>query len=256
MFDAHNHLDRCASPLEELAHARAAGVRGQILAGVDPAGWKAQAALVAAHPDLYCTVGLHPWTAAGLDPEGLEDGLQALVAALDGSLGVAPVALGELGLDRTRHVSADSLPRQEAAFRAQLALARERDLPVVLHVVRAHGRALALLRGDGLPAAGGQLHSASTPAELVPDWLDLGLYLSFGPQLTRHEKARQAADKVPLDRLLVETDAPDQAPAGRDGDNRPAWLTDVVAALAEVKGCPIDTLADRTADNARRCFRL
>ena len=255
MLDAHNHLDRCVAPDQALARARAAGVRGQILAGVDPAGWAAQAAL-AREADLWACFGVHPWTAAAVRDEDEAALLEGLVAALDGGLGVAPVGLGELGLDRSRQVAADSLPRQERLFRAQLALARARDLPLVLHVVRAHDRALAILRRDGLPAAGGMIHSASTPPDQVPAWIDLGLHLSFAGGVTRHEKARAAAARVPLHRLLAETDAPDQAPAGREGPNEPAWLGDVVIALAEVHGRTPEELAAITEANARRLFRL
>jgi TatD DNase family protein len=255
LLDAHNHLDRCLAVDQTLARARAAGVRAQVLAGVDPAGWAAQAAL-AGQLDLWATFGVHPWTAAAARDPDVGALLAHLERALDGALGVAPVGLGELGLDRSRQVAADSLPRQERLFRAQLALARERDLPVVLHVVRAHDRALAILRRDGLPAAGGMVHSASTPPEQVGAWLALGLHLSFAGGVTRHEKARGAAARVPLDRLLAETDAPDQAPAGRDGPNEPAWLGDVVRALAEVHGRSPEELAAITEANARRLFRL
>lgn len=256
VFDAHNHLDRCADPRASLEEAREAGVHGQLLAGVDPAGWRAQAALVGGAPDLWAAYGIHPWTAASLAEDQHAACIAELEAALDGALGAAPLALGELGLDRSRHVPSDSLERQEALFRAQLALARDRGLPVVLHIVRAHGRALELLRADGLPARGGMVHSASTPAELVPEYLDLGLHLSFAAGVTRHPRARQAAARVPLDRLLAETDAPDQPPAGHEPPNRPALLGEIVAALATVHGLGTHDMAERTEANARRLFGL
>lgn len=255
MLDAHNHLDRCPQPAQALARARRAGVHAQVLAGVDPQGWVAQATL-AREPDLWACFGIHPWTAAAARDEEEPALLAALEAALGGGLGVAPVGLGELGLDRGRQVGAESLPRQERLFRAQLAIARERDLPLMLHVVRAHDRALAILRRDGLPAAGGMVHSASTPSDQVPSWLALGLHLSFAGGVTHYEKVRAAAARVPLDRLLAETDAPDQAPAGRDPPNEPAFLPDVVAALAEVHGLPPERLAAQVEANARRLFRL
>ncbi len=261
MLDAHNHLDRCADPPAELARARAAGVRGQVLAGVDMAGWRAQAALAREHTDLWCAFGIHPWTAGLASADDHDAILSLLELALGGALGVAPCALGELGLDEARKRSPTQRANQRALFRAQLALARDRDLPVVLHVVRAHGKALRILRSDGLPASGGVIHSASTPTELVPDFLALGLHLSFGPALTRHDRpihdrARAAAARVPLDRLLVETDAPDQAPAGHELPASPAWLSLVVDALADVKDAAPDLVAATTEANARRLFRL
>lgn len=251
MFDAHNHLDRCADPIAELLAARQAGVLGQLVAGVDPTGWAAQADL-AHEPDIHVCYGVHPWTAAHASPDELTQMLAALPAALD----TGSVALGELGLDRSRHLPADSVDAQRHAFRVQLALARERDLPVVLHIVQAHGVALDLLRRDGLPAAGGMVHSASTPVELVPAYLDLGLYLSFAGSVTHHRKARAAAAAVPLERLLAETDAPGQAPAGRAAPNRPAWLGDIVGALADLHGVDAAHMAALTAVSARRLFRL
>jgi len=255
MIDAHNHLDRCADPLAERDAARALGVQAQIMAGVDAAGWRAQARL-ARQPDLWVTFGVHPWTAARCDDAELAWALAVLPAALDGALDVAPVGLGELGLDHGRRLPAASSARQERAFRAQLGLARERNLPLVLHIVQAHGRALEILREEGLPAAGGMVHSASIPAELVPAWLDLGLYLSWSGALSRQDKLRAAASRVPLDRLLVETDAPDQPPRGHGTPNRPAWLPEVVAALAGVHGVDAATMAEHTTNNARRLFGL
>ncbi|MCB9778844.1 MAG: TatD family hydrolase [Alphaproteobacteria bacterium] len=257
MFDAHNHLDLCGDPALALAEATKAGVLGHLVAGVDPAGWQRQCDLAVTAPQrVFLALGLHPWAVARLDDDAVDAALAALPAALDGALGARPVALGELGLDRSRAVPADSRSRQRRAFRHQLALARAVDLPVVLHIVRAHGEALEILRSDGLPSSGGMVHSASTPADLVPAFLSLGLHLSFAGNVTRHDKARAAAACVPLDRLLAETDAPDQPPAGHDAPNRPALLPEIVAALAAVHAVPAERLGRHCADNARRLFRL
>lgn len=253
MFDAHNHLDRCEDPLAEVHGAARAGVRGMLVAGVDPAGWKAQSRL-AATPGVVLAFGLHPWAVAAMDEGGLDRSLEALERRLGEAPG--PVALGEAGLDRSRHVDPGSLDRQERAFVAQLGLARTCGLPVVLHVVRAHGRALAVLRREGLSDRGGMVHSASTPPEELSRWLDLGLYFSFSGTVTRHPRAREAAARVPLDRLLVETDAPDQPPLGCEPPNRVAHLGRVVAALAEVHGVSPEEVAARTEENARRLLGL
>ncbi|NOY26858.1 MAG: TatD family hydrolase [Oligoflexia bacterium] len=258
MFDAHNHLDRCADPLAELAAARRCGITGQLVAGVDPAGWREQAALQA-ESGVFVAFGIHPWTIAQTTDQELTPLLDDLGAALGGALGtdpIAPIALGEFGLDRSRRVPRDSMARQERAFRAQLAMARERDLPVILHVVRAQARALELIRRDGLPSAGGMLHSVSAPAELVPDWLGLGLYLSFSGSLTRHDRVRRAAAVVPLDRLLIETDAPDQPPLGQPAPNRPACLIDVIHAIAELRDLSPDRVSAATTRNAHTLLRL
>ena len=109
-----------------------------------------------------------------------------------------PVAIGEIGLDRSRHVPPDSFERQESYFRAQLALARDLNLPVVLHVVRAHGAALDILRSDGLPRACGVMHSYSGSGEMVPAFAALGLMFSFSGAATfpAAKKLRRAATVI------------------------------------------------------------
>lgn len=254
VIDAHCHLDDPrydGDRAEVISRARAAGVRGFVLAGVEPDGWAAQAALCREQPDMRATVGLHPQVVARWSPLELARGLEALSAA-------AQFAIGEIGLDGSRWVPRGSLPMQREAFRAQLALARERGLPVALHVLDAHGHALDVLRRDGAPARGGMVHSYSGPAELVADYEALGFYLSFSGSITRPtaRRALEAAARVSPERLLVETDCPDQRPADRDGSrNLPEWLGDVVAAVAAARGEAAEAVAARSMDNARRLFQ-
>jgi TatD DNase family protein len=260
MFDSHCHLhsDRVGALAGELiARARAAGVHGFLLAGVDPDGWHDEDALAAAHADVFVSYGVHPQIVAELDDAATD----AAVAALDRALARPPqrarlVAVGEIGLDAVGARKA-SLDRQERAFRAQLALARRHELPVALHVLDAHARALAVLADAGVPRAGGVVHSYSGSAELARDYLALGLHLSFaGPVANeRARKTRAAAAVVPRERLLVETDAPDQTPAPhRPAPNEPAFLVAIVAALAQIRGEP--DVAAFTDANARRLFRI
>ena len=255
MIDAHCHLDfeRFDADRDALLDsARAAGVRGWIVAGVDPTGWDRQAALAAREPAVRVAFGIHPHAAARMGPGELAAGLDALAGRL-------AFAVGETGLDGSKYVPRGRLPGQAEAFRAQLALARERDLPVILHILYAHGPALEILEKDGVPACGGQVHSYSGPAELVRRYEKLGLYLSFASGVTRPEgrRVRAAAAAVSADRLLVETDCPDQRPYGREGSrNLPGWLPDVVAALAVARDEAPEAVAERTAQNARACFGL
>ena len=256
MFDAHCHLDLFdGDPAAAWAAARTAGVRGAVLAGVDPPGWAAQAALAAALPGLAVTFGVHPWTAADARDEDEDGLLAALDAALDGD--PRPVGLGETGLDWGRRCVKATRPRQERMFRAQLALARARDLPVVLHVVAAQGRALEIVRADGLPAAGGMIHRYSGSKELVPVWVAAGLHLSLSPAVLHSPRLAQAARRVPADRLLVETDAPDALPASAGGDDvEMDALPRVVAAVAAARGASPAEIAALTERNARRLFGL
>ncbi len=253
MFDAHCHLDLLADPPRAWAEARAAGVCGALVAGVDPPGWAAQARLAATLPGLHCALGLHPWR-TDLAAPALDDVLAALAPRL-----ASAAAVGETGLDRSPGMP--PWPRQLRAFRAQLALARTLDRPVVLHVVRAHAEALAVVDGDGLPAAGGMVHGFTGSAELAREWSRRGLMLSLGGPATWTVGARRRRGiaAIPEDALLVETDAPDQPPAAARAARRPgapAMLGAVVDAVARLRGCAPETTAATTARNARRLLGL
>lgn len=257
--------------------ACAAGVSGVLLAGVDAPGWRDAAQLqarIGRRMDVALAYGVHPQVVSALAAQPasvsgagsmLDEQLQALARAARGEPLFAggpalprPHAIGELGLHGVEPGEA-AAEAQERAFRAQLALARELELPLVLHIVRAHGPALRMLHGDGVPRAGGVVHSYSGSAELVEDYLRLGLCLSFAGPVTRPDARRvqAAAQRVPMARLLVETDAPDQTPWSRcPAACEPAFLSDIIEALALHRGESGPALALATEQNARRLFGL
>ena len=251
--DAHCHLD-----VEDFAADRDAvferahrvGVRGFVVAGVGPEAWGAQRTL-AARPGVKWTAGLHPVAVA--DGADVDAALAALPQAFVGAH--AAVGVGETGLDR-RAAHAPTLDRQEAAFRAHLAFARERNLPVVLHLVACYAPALDLLRRDGLPPAGGMVHAWSGGPELVRDFCALGLHLSVAGLVAhpRSRRLRAAAAAIPFDRLLIETDAPDMAPPDLPRRNEPAFLPAIAAAVAAARGCTAHAVIVSTAANAARLF--
>jgi len=213
MLDAHCHLDDPGLPANGREEARRAGVSGWLCAGFSPERWAAQAGI----PDAWHAFGLHPWAKGSLE-------------SLPGLLSQA-VAVGEIGLDRSRGRLADQVP----VFRAQLALARERGLPVVLHVVRSHGKTLEIVRADGVP--GGMVHGFRGPAEVLDAWLELGFYVSLG-------ELSPAFPQIPEDRLLLETDAP--------GGGSLAGLPITLARVAAARGVSPREL-ERTVDaNLRR----
>jgi TatD DNase family protein len=233
-IDGHCHLDLpifddTRNAVRE--RARAAGIEGFILAGVEAAGWPGQQALTQRWPRTWWTAGIHPWKAPG-----------ATVDALEAALVHAPVAIGEIGLDG-HGVHRSTLPLQVPVFRAQLALARARNLPVVLHVVRAHGRALDIVRRDGLPAAGGVLHHFVGPPGRAQAWLDLGLHLGF-------VGASAAAAMVPLSRLILESDA------DTPGKREPAEIARTAASVAALRDSDPDVILNASTANIKNLYRL
>ena len=170
MFDAHCHLDdsRLDATMEaEVARARAAGVRGFVVAGVDPAGWTRQEELARRIPGVVNAFGLHPWVLSESSEEEIARALDELKRGFASGRFSGAAAVGEMGLDWAREGSPEGRARQLDAFRRQLALAHAVGLPVVLHVVRAHAAAQEVVREEGLPAAGGMVHSFHASAELA-----------------------------------------------------------------------------------------
>lgn len=259
LFDAHCHLDFPGlreSLTDSLLAAKAAGVSGLMVPGVDPAQWARSAELEAPGFALARAAGLHPWALLGADHADVRAALDALPAALE-RLGAA--AVGECGWDRPlARRGGPSLARQDEVAQVQLALARDRKLPVILHVVGCYGYALERVAAAG-PLVAGMIHAYSASAELVPAATALKLFLSFGPSITRPDARRlhRSLSAVPDEALLVETDAPDQAPIPRGrGEGRPADLRQVVGAVAKVRGASFEAVAERTRHNARRLFGL
>lgn len=257
MIDSHCHLDVDAFAADRaacLTRAAAAGVTGMLIPAIRPSSWAALAALPGAHPDapLALGLGIHPQVVPELDAD--ERAVAArLTEAIAARLTPAVVAIGECGLD-----GATGEPElQVAIFRAHLRAARELGLPVIVHVLRAHDLAPRVLREERVAEVGGVIHSYSGSPELVARYADLNLSLSFAGPVTWDgaRRPRRAAATTPLDRLLVETDSPDQSPAARRGGrNEPSHLPEVVAGLATARGEDAATIAAVTAANARRLF--
>jgi TatD DNase family protein len=238
MFDALTHLYRCPDPGAVLTAGRAAGVHDVLLAGVDPAGWRLQSAL--AGPGVHVAYGCHPWTARGSqDASLLSEALSTLVP---------PVAIGEIGLDGSG-AHRENLAAQEASLLAQLDLARQRELPVILHIVRAHGTAMACF--DRCPAPPGIVHGFSGSLEVAEQWIRRGFLLGFGHLVCdgRAKRAQIAATRIGLDTLVVESDSPSHFPG-------PAGITRVIASLAVLRGEAPEVIAAASARNARRALRL
>jgi TatD DNase family protein len=267
LFDTHAHIDiprfgDAAAQHEAAIRALAAGVTEIVIPGVEPATWHslldaAKRLRVAQGVCFHTALGIHPQVLPDLDATRDDEACSELHARLAGSP-FALVAIGECGLDFTPAIVAGApRARQVAVLRAHLALARATGLPLLLHCLRAHGALLELLAEAPLPPS--VLHAWSGSAELVPRFCALGHYVSLAGSITlpRARRPLESARAIPADRLLLETDSPDQTPwPRRPARNEPAFLLDVAAAVAAARGEPLVELAARTTANARKVLRL
>lgn len=257
MIDTHCHIagEEFAADLEGVVHrGQAAGLTGAIviIASDDPAEVSRVAAVRAAWSSVRFATGIHPHVAghyAGA-PGGAVTATEAALAAIGDA-----VAVGEIGLD----YHYDFAPRdaQRAVFAASVELAVRRDLPVVIHTREAMADTVAILREAGQARVRGVIHCFTGTSDDARLALDLGFYVSFAGILTfpRAGTLREAASVVPVDRLLVETDAPYLAPVPHRGQrNEPAWVTETLAVLAGVKGITAGQMGDAVVSNARRLF--
>lgn len=247
-IDSHCHLHSLSDPDGALERARAAGVDRIVCVGTDLDTSRQAVELAARHPDVVATVGLHPHDASELDAQWRE--LEHL-AATDGVVGV-----GETGLDfHYLHSPADA---QEAAFRAQIALATRLDRALVVHSRDAWDDTFRVLTDEGAPPST-VLHCFTGGPDEARRALDAGAYVSFSGIATFPSAGavRDAAALVPSDRMLVETDAPYLAPVPHRGrENEPAWVTAVGAGLAEALGRSPEEIAAATAACANAAFAL
>jgi TatD DNase family protein len=261
MFDTHCHLDMPRFDDDRdavIERARAAGITAMLIPGVDPARWHLTEAL-ALPGKRYIALGIHPQVVPDLADAEIDAGLASLESRLRAS---HAAAVGECGLDGLVDLALAPMARQIRILHAHIEIARALDLPLSLHVLRAHDDALRALRDVRLPRNPGVIHSYSGSAELARQYLSLGFHLSFAGAVTRPNARRpvESARVTPLERLLVETDAPDQtptgaSPSGPDGRRcEPAHLGLTVARLAAIHGIEPDELAKITTVNARKLF--
>ena len=251
MIDTHCHLDVARFDADRpavLDRAWAAGLTGIIVPAIGPESWESLLTWPMRDERIQVGLGIHPQLLPRLPPEDDERHLRTLDQLLTRG---GAIAVGECGLDG----GTGELERQEAIFRAHLRAAKAIDRPVVIHVLRAHDAAPRILREEG--PVRGVLHSYSGGAALVPVYRDLGMAFSFAGPVSYANARRpvEAARAIDAELLLVETDAPDQAPEGhRGGRSEPAFLPAVIAGLAAACDRTIDEIAALTTANALRIF--
>lgn len=261
-FDTHTHILRSRDGRDTnvdalLQRARSTGVRAVLAPAVDREDWDRLRKIVPGHGvGVYFAWGLHPYYVLEVTPKQAGD----LLEELKFRLGDAPQrlrAIGECGLDFVRARTPESREHQLEVFRGHLELARATGFPLSMHCVHAHAPLLELLRERPTPAS--VMHAFSGSAELAHQFVAAGHYISFAGNLclSNARKVIAAARAVPDDRVLLETDSPDQTPpARRPADNEPAFIIDIAQRLASVRAVELAELARMTFANACRAFAI
>ena len=246
LVDTHCHLDAAEFDADRDAvveRARRAGVAAIVVPAVERANFGAVASVCRDYPECRPAYGIHPMYVGGAREEDL-DHLRATLSS------ERAIAVGEIGLDY--FIADRDEARQQYYFAEQLKIARDLGLPVLLHVRRAVDAILAQLRRIRVP--GGIAHAFSGSRQQADEFIKLGFKLGFGGAMT-HDRAtrlRELAATLPLDSIVLETDAPDISPAwiGR-GRNEPGELTQICGVLAELRARPLKEVAAATTANAR-----
>lgn len=252
LFDTHAHYDSHKFDTDRdavLSSLPEKGVSLVVDPGCDLESSAMAVELAQQYPFLYAAVGVHPEDCADW-----EDDWTDLIAELAAAPKV--VAIGEIGLD---YYWKENPPRefQQHVFRAQMALAQELDLPVIVHDREAHGDSMDIVRD--FPEVRGVFHCFSGSAEMAKELVRLGWHISFTGVLTypNARKAIEAADVIPLDRLMVETDSPYMAPVPfRGRRNWSGYVEHTARRLAEVKGISYEACCRITLENGLRFFRI
>ena len=251
LIDTHTHINDEAfetDRTEVLARARESGLQRIINVGFNRKTIPETMALAEAETDVFAIVGWHPQDAYDYLPQ---DGDWIRKLAQHPKV----IAIGEIGLDYYW----DTSPRdvQQQVFREQIQLAKSVGLPISIHNRDAHADVVRILKEENAAEVGGVMHCFSGSWEIAKQCLDMNFYISFGGPVTfkNAKQPKEVAQKVPLDRLLIETDAPYLSPHPFRGKrNEPAHVRLVAQAIAEVVDLPIETVAEITTQNAKRLF--
>lgn len=272
-IDSHCHMADArlfsldSSCLESwLEEAKCRGLRYFIQGGIGPEDWDRQLILAEKYKNqIGLCFGLHPYWVAEHSAQECEEALDQLAHKI-----LSAPLIGELGLDFRPKIlgsfEAGDIGAQEKAkekqitfFELQLELAQSLRKPVVLHLVQAHEEALRILDLWGVPVAGGFVHSFNGSAQKARDFLERGLLLSIGSPLLRpdNEKLKQTVREIPMEKLLIETDSPDQPGPKYQGKLNPlSSLFDVAEEVGRIKGISWTEVLDKSRDNLKRLLGL
>ena len=250
LIDSHSHLNSFEDLPEVVERARENKVERIIAVGGDLETSKRSVEIAREYASIFASVGVHPH-----DAGELRDGVLDEIKKLAENRRV--VAVGETGLDFYYMNSPREV--QIEAFRKHIALAKELNLPVVVHVRDAHKETPQILMEEKAREVGGVIHCFTGDYEAAKKYLNEGFYISFSGIITFKdaEEIREAARKVPLDRMLVETDSPYLTPYPFRGKrNEPAYVRFVAEKIAEIRGVSVGKIAEETTNNANRLFIL
>lgn len=251
IVDTHCHLDVTnfdPDRDEILAHCRAQGISKIIIPAIQSKTWHKVLELCQSEKGLYPALGLHPVFINEHQTDDVNK-LEKLVEA------DRPVAIGEIGLDF--YVKELDQEQQLKLFEAQLNIAKKYDLPVILHVRKAHDQVLQLLKK--IKVKGGFSHAFNGSEQQAKQYIELGFKLGFGGTLTyeNSKKIHKLAKTLPLASIVLETDAPDMVVESHRGErNSPEYIVESLAALAEIRGEEINTIAEQTTINANEIINF
>ncbi|MGY0217828.1 TatD family hydrolase [Endozoicomonadaceae bacterium StTr2] len=262
LCDTHCHLDFDAFDNDRqqvLENCQLAGVNSIVIPAVSRSSWDDLNQLLQRHasqsstitPALYGALGIHPWFVADHSEADIEE-LDQLLTRRKPYI----VAVGEAGLDFWHDMPCSS--QQQILFEAQVELAIKHKLPLILHARKSYDQILKLLRTK-MPGVGGIIHAFSGSEQQARQYIELGFRLGFGGGITysRAKKTRQLAASLPLDSIVLETDAPDMPLSGFQGQrNTPERLPLVLEALAELRAETVEEIATTTSNNAKQVFQL
>jgi TatD DNase family protein len=259
-FDTHCHFDFGDFDQDREAlwqECRSQGIHHMLIPGVQPDQWPRMQTLCAENPGIHCAAGLHPcWLDSNINNGKRNVLLSKLSGALRDQLdNQSYIAIGECGLDQ--YIDGDP-DLQEAVLACHLEIAQEFDKPVILHCRRAHNQMLRCLKAFPLKR-GGILHAYSGSQEQAEQYWKMGFYLGIGGTISyeRANKTRAAVKGLPLDALVLETDAPDMPLCGQQGKrNTPLNIREIARILALLRDEPIDVIARQTTLNAKYLFQL
>ena len=250
LVDSHCHInfeDLAPQLPEILSNAENADVGYMLCVSVNMEDFPEVAALSKQYPHIFSSVGVHPNAQGGEEPDA--DKLISLAQEHN------VVAIGETGLDYFR--SEGDLDWQKERFSRHIEAAKQTRCPLIIHTRNAAEDTMDMLRGEKAQESGGVMHCFAENWEIAKQALDIGFYISFSGIVTfkNAESVKEVARKAPLDRVLVETDAPYLAPVPMRGKtNQPAYVKHTAECVAELKGVSYELLAEQTTDNFFRLF--